>query len=491
VDVRGQRLRKRSDDATAFASSMASDVHIARHVVSVNMAHMVSLLESGEVQRDVASRCLAFLIRAAGMPVQGIAEDYHQLLEQRAVDELGVDIAGYLNYGKSRNDQVATAIRMEMRSRTLDLIDSLTSIEKSILSLAERYGRSPFPGYTHLQRAQPVTVGHHMLAHFDSFQRTVERLFQLYRRVNLSPMGSAALGGTSVKVDRRRVASLLGFDGIVQNAMDGVSSRDLVVEALATCTIAMLELSRLAEEVILWSSTEFGFLEIPDEYSASSSIMPQKKNAVVAEIARAKCGSVLGCLVSASAILKSLPCSYNLDLQEATPGLWSGFTDTESSVRQMAGLLSGSTFNTALILESMKGDYSTATALANYLVKEKGVPFRLAHSVVGELVRLSVEREEPFEQTVFSHIGSVSSRMGRHISLDMQSVKNVLEIDSFLSSITTEGGSNPAFLQAQLRLRKRDVLSNERRLFRLRSSLSQAEKHLAGLASGIAKEVRN
>lgn len=491
MDVRGRRLRKRSDDATAFASSIASDVHIARHVVSVNMAHMVSLLESGEVPRDVASRCIAFLIGASGMQVDGPAEDYHQLLEQRAVDALGVDVAGYLNYGKSRNDQVATAIRMEMRCRILDLIGSLTSIEKSIVSLAERYGACPFPGYTHLQRAQPVTIGHHMLAHFDSFQRTVDRLFQLYERVNLSPMGSAALGGTSVKVNRRRVASLLGFDGIVQNAMDGVSSRDIAVEALSFCTIAMLEVSRLAEEVILWSSSEFGFLEIPDEYSASSSIMPQKKNAVVAEIARAKCGSVLGCLVSASSIVKSLPCSYNLDLQEVTPSLWSGLADTDSSLRQMAGLLSGSRFNTDSILKSMVGDYSTATALANYIVSEKGVPFRLAHSIVGELVRLSLERGEPFEQTVTREIGSVSSRAGVNVSIDAGTARRVLDVGGFLSSIVTEGGSNPKFLAAEVRRRKRAIDSNMRVLSRLRSSLSEAEGRLARLASGLAKEVRN
>ncbi len=491
MDVRGRRLRKRSDEVTAFTSSMAFDGQIARQTIRTNMAHMISLIEGKEVRRDVGRKCLAFL-SAAPLTVRrgAIAEDFHQLLEQQAVDALGVEVAGYLNLGKSRNDQVATAIRMELREEIVSLVVAARELQSSLLNIARISGRTVIPGYTHLQRAQPVTVAHYCFAHFDAIQRDVERLIQLYARVNVSPMGAAALGGTSVRVQRRLVAELLGFEGIVANAMDAVSSRDFAVEALAVASILMLDVSRLSEELVLWSSKEFGFIEISDEYAASSSIMPQKKNPVVAEMARAKCGSVLGALTAVTTILKSLPYSYNLDLQETTPHLWRGMGDAISSVRMMGGMVSTMKFNAHAIGLSIRGDYSTATALANYLVSKRRISFREAHAIVGELVAISAEEGTPFESTVAQRIGVVSSRISKKISISEETAREILEPEGFLAAVVTEGGSNPANIPHEVEKRSRQLSGSGIRIAWIKTSLSSSERKMERRVEAITREVK-
>src|SRR5713101_366866 len=242
MDIRGPRLRKPSDEALAFTSSMASDGRIARHIIGVNMAHMAALVRGEGVDRTTAAKCMGVLLGAPS---------------EEAPDEKA---AGFLNYGKSRNDQVATAIRMELRLQVIELLASIATLQHTILNLVDEHGTTPIPGYTHLQRAQPVTLAHHLFAYFDAFQRDVERTFQLYSRVNLSPMGSAAMAGTTAKIDRGFVAQTLGFSGVIRNAMDAVSSRDMGVEALSCATMTMIDASRMAEELILWSTFEFGFI---------------------------------------------------------------------------------------------------------------------------------------------------------------------------------------------------------------------------------------
>ncbi|MDV3277741.1 MAG: argininosuccinate lyase [Nitrososphaerales archaeon] len=491
MDVRGRRLRKQSDETTAFVSSMAFDGQIAGRVIRTNMAHMVSLVRAGQVPRAVGARCLRFLSSAPAVVKPGaVAEDFHQQLEQEAVDSLGVDVAGYINLGKSRNDQVATAIRMEARGQLVSLLEAVSGLQDVILSVARKYGGTIIPGYTHLQRAQPVTVAHHFFAYFDSFQRDVQRLLQLYDRINVSPMGSAALGGTSVKVDRKLVADLLGFQSVTSNAMDAVSSRDLVLECIWCATMVMVDLSRLAEEQILWSSKEFGFVELTDEYTASSSIMPQKKNPVVAEIARAKSGSVMGSLMAATAIVKALPYSYNLDLQETTPHLWRALADSTSSVTMLGRSLSTMKFNLDAIRRSISNDYSTATALANHLVEKDGISFRQAHAIVGELVKASLEEGVPFAEAVSKRMPSVSSKIARKISMDKREVEEVLDPSAYLESVTTEGGSNPRFIPEELKRRSASLDATRASLSRLKASLAASEKKLLREVDLITKEVK-
>ena len=491
MDIRGPRLRKPSEGALAFTSSMAADGRIARHVIAVNTAHMAALVKAGEVQREVGAKCLRFLSRARlDVPPGAKAEDFHQQLEQEAVDSLGVETAGFLNYGKSRNDQVATAIRMELRVQVLALLGALTGAQRALLRQASRHGTTLMPGYTHLQRAQPVTLAHHFFAHFDAFQRDSERALQLYARVNLSPMGGAAMAGTSVNIDRGAVAESLGFAGVVRNAMDAVSSRDVAVEALACATMTMIDASRLAEELVLWSSSEFGFVELDDAYAASSSIMPQKKNAVAAEMVRAKAGSVMGDLVAACAILKALPYSYNLDLQEVTPHLWSALDDATGSLTALAGMVSSASIKPEKLRGATADDNSTAVALANYLVREHGISFREAHAVVGQLVRTSVETGRPLREVAPSKMAAVSAKSGKRITIEPGTAKELLDPERFVRTIATEGGSNPKFASRELKARQKELALTSSALSGMSESLRASERRLNAIASGMAREVK-
>ena len=491
LDIRGPRLRKPSERALAFTSSMAADGRIARHVIAVNTAHMAALVDAGEVDRDAGGRVVRFLLGAsAEIPPGAEAEDFHQQLEQQAVDALGVEVAGYMNYGKSRNDQVATAIRMELRERILGLLEGITGVQGSVLRLTAERGAVLLPGNTHLQRAQPVTLAHHFSAYFDAFQRDAERGLQLYARVNLSPMGAAAMAGTSVKIDRSRVARSLGFSGTVRNAMDAVSSRDVAVEALSCAAMVMLDASRLAEELILWSSSEFGFIELDDAYAASSSIMPQKKNPVSAEMVRAKAGSVIGSLVAACAILKALPYSYNLDLQEVTPHLWRALDDTCESLAVLGGMVATASFRVGELRRSIENDNSTAVALANHLAREHGVSFRQAHAVVGGLVRVSVGSGKPLSEVAASKLPELSAKFGKRMTIDAGTARELLAPERFLGEVATEGGSNPRFAAAGQRAREKEAALTRSTLSRLRASLKASQRRLDATASGIAREVR-
>jgi len=462
--LRGSRIKRSSKKANDFTSSVSFDGPLSRHVVKINMAHMLSLIASGEVGNDQGAACLTFLDRLPGhMKVDPSTEDVHHWLEQNAVASIGMDAAGYLNLGKSRNDQVATALRMEDRERVLEILREAKGLQTSLLRVMARYGDLPLPGYTHLQRAQPTTVFHHMQSHFEALGEDIDRLTQLYGRVNLSPMGSAAFAGTSVKIDRASVASWLGFDGLVNNSMFAVSSRSFVLETLSVLEILMVDLSRIAEELILWSSTEFGFVELGDEYSATSSIMPQKKNPVVAETIRAKCGSVIGEATAAFTIAKALPNAYNLDLQEITPHLWRALDDATSSVSLMAGMLASLRFDAGRVREAVKEDMSTATELANELVRAHGVPFRQAHQVVGELVRVAIEKDIDLEAATEESLGEVAKKVtGRAIKIDKARLQAVLDALKTLRLIGSAGGANPKFAKRQIVQNKKqiEILSN-------------------------------
>jgi len=471
---------------------MAADGRIARHVIAVNIAHMAALVKAGEVDRKVGAECIKFLSGASSEISPGTkAEDFHQQLEQEAVDAIGIKTAGYLNYGKSRNDQVATAIRMELRVRLKDLLQAIADLQVAALRMAGKKGATLIPGYTHLQRAQPITLAHYLFAHFDALQRDAERTVQLYRRVNLSPMGAAAMAGTPVRLNREEVAKSLGFAGLVRNAMDAVSSRDVAVEALSIATMTMLDASRLADEMILWSSTEFGFVELDDAYAASSSIMPQKKNAVTAEMVRAKAGSVLGELVTACTILKALPYSYNLDLQEITPHLWRALDDTIDSLDVLSGIVSSASLKPKALHNAIANDNSTAVALANYLVKEHGISFRQAHAIVGQLVRTASEKGKPLYEVVTSKMEAVSSKFGKPVKIQEAVVKRILDPSNFLEAIATEGGSNPRFVAAEQKARERELALTDSVLVGMESSLKASERKLNAIASGMAREVKS
>jgi argininosuccinate lyase len=493
MDIRGRRLEKPNERATRFISSISTDAAIAEEVLRVNLAHMVSLVHNGEVERETGAKCLRFLASAkTEFDQESLTEDFHQLLEQQAVDSLGVEVAGYLNLGKSRNDQVATAIRMHLRTELLDTIDAAIEFQTSLIVLARRWGKVVFPGYTHLQHAQPVTLSHHLFAWFDRTQRDIERILELYVRADKSPMGAAALAGTSVRIDRREVASLLGFEGLVGNSIDAVSSRDIELEALSCLAIAMNGLSRTAEELVLWNTKEFSFVDLPDQFAATSSIMPQKKNAVVAEMVRAKSGSVIGDLAGALAIVKALPYSYDLDLQEVTPHLWNAVSMTTDSFKLIAEMLRKTSFNEEAIEASSENDMSTATSLANYLVSEHALSFREAHAIVGALSRKAASQGKTLEVVATKSLPIISREIcGKAVTIEAKTLSLLLDPAASLNAIHSEGGANPTGIPGGIGSRTSAIRMSLAVVKKRRSALSSSEQKLRRTVRATTREVKN
>ncbi|MGC8555745.1 MAG: argininosuccinate lyase, partial [Conexivisphaera sp.] len=379
-------------DVVNYISSYSDDVEIFDAIVRINAAHVVALHSAGYISREDAAAILKVLLgldpgMLASMPKM---EDAHMAIEAKVIE--GAGRAGEnLNLGKSRNDQVAAAIRMRLREYIIDIVGSGARLGLSLVGKAREFGDAVMPGFTHLQPAQPVTLGYVLLAHAEEVLRDLHRLVESYNRVNLSPLGAAAMAGSTVRLNRHALASMLGFKDVLRNAVDAVSSRDYMIEALAAMLSLALEASRLAEHLVLWSSQGFAYVDMPDEYTATSSIMPHKKNPVVAELVRAKAASPLSSLVAVSTILKSLPYSYNLDLQDATPYLWRASRDVLSTVSVLAGAVEGMRVNREKMARDAVAGFVTGSDLAEYLTTKFGVPFRTAHRIVGRVVRRAVD----------------------------------------------------------------------------------------------------
>jgi argininosuccinate lyase len=388
--LRSGRLGNISKDVLDYISSREADKRIFEADLLVDRAHLIMLKEQGLISSEECSRIIHALggIQESDL---GEGEDVHEAIEALIISQVG-NQGGRMHTGRSRNDEVATCIRLTLRDQMLDLMEELDALIKTLVQLAGKNTETIIPGYTHTQHAQPTTLAHHLLAHADAFIRDLERLKEAYRRVNLSPLGAAAFASTGFKINRQRTCKLLGFDGLVENSMDAVSTRDFALEVLSDLSILMVNLSRMAEELILWSTSEFNYLELDDLFASTSSIMPQKKNPDTAELARGKAGSVIGSLVSALTICKALPMSYNRDLQELTPHLWRGMDWTRSTVRILNGCISTAKFDVSRLELRSEAGFSTATELADSLVRTTGIPFRTAHQIVG---RLASQKERP------------------------------------------------------------------------------------------------
>ncbi|MEM2099330.1 MAG: argininosuccinate lyase, partial [Candidatus Bathyarchaeia archaeon] len=319
--LRGGRIGALRKDVADFTSSIKDDAKLSKAVININKAHVIMLIEQKIITQQDGAKLLKALTKHADVKLATTSEDVHMAVEEAITKELGSEIGGNLHIAKSRNDQVATAIRMVLRSSLLSLMLSITQMQESLLATAEKHIKTLILEYTHLQPAQPVTFAHYLLSYFDMLTRDLQRLTEAYTRVNLSPMGAGALATTSFPISRERVAELLGFNGVVENSIDAVGSRDFILETIAALTLIAVNLSRLSEDLIIWSSPSFGVIELPDEFASTSSIMPQKKNPDVLEVIRARASNVIGDFVAATATLKSLPSTYNLDFQEVTPKL--------------------------------------------------------------------------------------------------------------------------------------------------------------------------
>lgn len=388
--TRGGRL---SGDLTAdvarLTSSSEHDHYIADDVIKINIAYTLMLVKVGcltPAEGKALVNALKPLIgKITAVPPE--MEDVHMVIEEEVTKAVGAEIGGKMHTGKSRNDQVATALRMRLRSYLIEICCRISDLQAALNDKAEASADIIVPGFTHLQHAQPVSAALHLLAYSDMFGRSLSRMIDCYKRVNLSPMGAAALAGTGFPIDRALVASYLGFDGLLENTMDAVGSRDFALEAVSSLSIMMVDMSRMAEELVIWSSHEFGYLEMPDDHSSTSSIMPQKKNPVTSEIMRAKSGDVFGELAAMTIIMKSLPLTYNLDMQEVNPHIWRACDAALLSLRVMADLVRKVNFREQRLKQSVMDDFSVATELADVLVRAGGLPFRKAHQVVGAIVR--------------------------------------------------------------------------------------------------------
>lgn len=385
--LRRGRLENTLDtDIMQFTSSMKWDSWIFDADIMVDFAHTLMLAKQNIIDKKDAADILKGLtiIRDNGIDsLDHSYEDIHIALESRLIDIVGEETGGRMHSGRSRNDEVATCIRLTLREELLSLLDELYSLRVTLYNIAANNIETLMPGFTHLQHAQPTTFAHHLIAHLDSFGRDIARIKETYARVNLSPLGSAAFASTGFDINRKFTCELLGFDDIIENSMDGVSSRDFLIESASVIVNIMINLSRIAEELVIWSSEEFSFIELDDQYASTSSIMPQKKNPDSAELLRGKTGIVVGSLMGLITTCKALPLSYNRDLQEATPHVWQTISTIRSSVRIMDGMLKTMYINTDLMALKSTIGFTTATELADTIVRNTGIPFRTAHQIIG------------------------------------------------------------------------------------------------------------
>jgi len=394
-----------------FISSLSFDKKLLKHDLLGSIAHTQMLGKCKiitKVEEDKIVEGLKQILKEVQENkleiASGEAEDIHSWVENKLKEKIGA-IAGKLHIARSRNDQIALDERMYLKEEVLKIQDLIKNLQKSLMLTAQKNLGVIMPGYTHLQHAQPILFSHHLMAYFYMFERDKGRMQDLNKRVDVLPLGSAALAGTSFPIDREFVASQLGFSGISENSLDAVSDRDFILEFLSASAILMMHLSRLSEEIILWSSKEFNFIELDDSFCTGSSIMPQKKNPDAAELIRGKTGRVYGNLINLLTMMKALPLAYNHDMQEDKEPLFDTVSTLETSLFLMSKMIETMKINKEKMEKSTKGDFSTATELADYLVK-KGLTFREAHKLVGGMVIYCLENKKNLEDLTLSELKS-------------------------------------------------------------------------------------
>lgn len=370
-------------------------------------------------------------------------EDIHMNIEARLAELIG-PTAGRLHTARSRNDQVATDFRLWVRDSLDDLEAQVTDLMQALAEKAEEHAAVVMPGFTHLQSAQPVTFGHHLMAYVEMFSRDRSRLQDARARMNESPLGCAALAGTSFPIDREMTASALGFDRPTANSLDGVSDRDFAIEALADASICAMHLSRLAEEIVIWCSAQFGFIKLSDKFSTGSSIMPQKKNPDAAELIRAKTGRIYGALNSLLVMMKGLPLTYSKDMQEDKEQAFDALPNLSLALAAMTGMMRDLEPNVKTLKKAAGSGYSTATDLADWCVRVVGMPFRDAHHVTGALVKMAVDKGVDLHRLTLEEMQSVEPKI-------TDDVYSVLSVDKSVRSRVSYGGTSPVNVRKQAR----------------------------------------
>jgi argininosuccinate lyase len=448
----GGRFEEGTDkEVETFSASMSVDHRLWFVDIQASMAHarmlgQVGVLSAADTQQIIQGlKSLCDEIQSGKVILNPAAEDIHSEIESKLTEKIGA-VAGKLHTARSRNDQVATDLRLYMMGESASLLTELRALQSCIVEIASQHTQTLLPGLTHLQHAQPVSLAHHLLAYFWMLERDEGRLQDSLKRLRVLPLGSAALAGTGFPLDRAAVAKELGFLKASENSMDAVSDRDFVVEFLSSGSLIMIHLSRLCEELIIWSSPEFKFVEMSDRVTTGSSIMPQKKNPDVAELIRGKSAKLVAALTGAMVLLKGLPLSYNRDLQEDKEYIFSGLDTVRSSLRLMLIMLKNTKWNADQMKKSLRGDFSNATDLADDLVR-KGLTFRQAHEVVGKIVSDCLKNGKILEELTLPELQKFSP------VFDSSSL-GVLPHAAVMDARTTEGGTSPSSVRKQIELAK-------------------------------------
>ncbi|HJJ95373.1 MAG TPA: argininosuccinate lyase [Methanocorpusculum sp.] len=478
--IRSGRLdAERSEEIEAFLSSMAADHEIADCDIRVDMAHILMLHAQNLIDTASAKKLLVALngYLENGLPDNVFdpkREDIHAGIEAQLMEDAGADAGGRMHLGRSRNDEVATCLRMRTRQYIIEILTGIFEIRRALIDTADEHTATIMPGFTHLQHAQPTTLAHYLLSYENLFARDAERLFDAYNRVNRSPLGSAAFAGTGFPLDRHLTASYLGFSAPLENSMDGVANRDFIVETISALAILMTNVSRMCEELILWSSALVKFVELNDAYCSTSSIMPQKKNPDTLEIMRSKSALVIGELTAALTLIKALPMSYNRDLQDLNPHLWNACRHTKASLPLLAEIIETAVFDEAALKKSAKAGNTGATELADYLVREYNIPFRTAHNIVGRAVKegsmdLAVIEKASMELANISLIAK---------GLTQDDVDKTQNPKTIVSSKKTFGSPNPKLTKKAVRAADVKLVQDEVTLDILSDQLEDADTRM-------------
>jgi len=473
--LHGGRLSDVRADVAKFCSSRKDDVRLADAVLAINKAHVAMLMEQKIIQWQDGAKILSALQKQSSQKLDPNAEDVHMAVEEAVLSETGPEVGGNLHIAKSRNDQVATAIRIALRYKLLLIMEQIVEMQQALIETAAKHTETIILEYTHLQAAQPVTFAHYLLSHFGLLERDLQRLLGAYERVNLSPLGAGALATTSFPINRKKTAELLGFDSVLENSIDAVGSRDFIVETQAALALLAVNLSRFAEDLIVWSSAEFGTIELPDEFTSTSSIMPQKKNPEVLEVIRARASYALGDFIASASALKGLPTTYNLDFQEVTPKLWASTDNLEASLNIFKTLIPS-----IKVLDNVEGKaasgFVAATEVANMLVSKYNVAFRTSHKIVGALVKALVDEKKTLNNATPQLLQKIAMETaGVKLAVKNEDIVSCTNLRKLIETYKVQGGPSPAEVKRVLKIKNKTLAENKKVIAALEGKLAGAE----------------
>ncbi|HIH78410.1 MAG TPA: argininosuccinate lyase [Halobacteria archaeon] len=483
-DILRSRLNEDEDELfKEYTLSPDVDKWIFDADIYVDLAHVIMLGECKIISLEERDKIIKALLEVKDEGIERIEiedyEDVHVAIESKIIEKLG-GVGGKMHTARSRNDEVATCLRFKSREELIDIMQLILDLLRTILNFSRENIDVIMPGYTHMQHAQPVLLSHYYLAHYDVFKRDFDRLSDFYKRLNLSPLGSAAFAGTGFKIDRERTAYMLGFDGLVENSMDAVSTRDFVLEMIFDITLIMINVSRMAEELILWSTSEFNFIELDDSFASTSSIMPQKKNPDSLELMRSRSGSLIGYLTAALSICKAIPFSYNLDNQEVSVHLLMSIQIVKITLKLLNRIIDTLTVHKDVMMEESDKGFTTATELADIITIKTKIPFRVAHSIIGEFAKEYDMYKEFYDiKKITDRLDGISiTKIGKKLSdlgLTIEDVENALNPSKNIERRISIGGTS--HLEVKKMIEKRETISKN------------AETEVSGLANRVKERI--